>query len=54
MPPKARFAKCAKSFISDEAIKINNEDYEEGMSSELIPKKCKGKGRSSAKVSIES
>jgi len=45
MPPKSQL-KLAKGFINDKAIEVNDGEYEEEMSSQLIPKKCKGKGKS--------
>jgi len=54
MLQKFKLTKLAKSFISDKAIEVNDGGYEGEMSSPLITKKCKGKGkgRSSAKVSV--
>jgi len=54
MPPKSQLKKLVKTFINDEAIEVNDGEYEEEMSSQRIPKKCKGKGkgRPTAKVSV--
>jgi len=43
MPPKFKLTTLAKSFISDEAIKVNDGDYEGEMSSPLIQTNVKEK-----------